>query len=92
MHSGATGFRYHLKALCCKWEHLLTKYTLHFPIDALKVGTPFGCVWHFVIFLFMSLFGQTAGVRRIRAHGEDLSSSARLSSAAEDRVLFHSLQ
>lgn len=90
--SGATSFRYHLRALCCKCGHLLTGYSLHFSIDAVKVGTPFGCIWRFVIFLFMSLFGQTAGVRRIRAHGEDLSSSARLSSAAEDRVLFHSLQ
>lgn len=37
--SVATGFSYHLKALCCKREHLLAKYTLHVPIDAFKVGS-----------------------------------------------------
>lgn len=63
------------------------------PPDAFKVGSHSAAAfWHFVIYLFISLFGQAAGVGRIRAHGEDLSSSARLSSAAADRVLFHSLQ
>lgn len=77
-----------------KGEHLLANCILHFPHwhPFFKGGIPFCCIWSFVTVLFISLFGRTAGVGRIRAHGEDLSSSARLSSAAADRVLFHSLQ
>lgn len=43
------------------------------------------------MYLFISQYSPTAGIPRIRAHGEDLSPSARLSSAAADRALFHSL-
>lgn len=87
---GAAGFRKHLKALCCKKGTYTSNPSL--PHWCLQGAIPFCCLWHFVIYFFISLFGPAAGVHRIRAHGEDLSSSARLSSAAADRVLFHSLQ
>lgn len=76
--ANSSGFKYDLNAVHVKRGSLS-------HITALKVGlcAVVGC-------LFLYLVGRRV-FPRIRARGEDLSSSARLSSAAADRALFHSL-
>lgn len=64
------GFRYHLKAFCCKRKHIPVKYTIHFFIDTFcgfqnqqhpKVGFSSFLFWHPIIYLFISLFGRFGG-------------------------------
>lgn len=53
--SGATGFRYHVKALCCKREHLLAKIHPSLPHWCLQGGIPL-CLYLAFCNLFLSFF------------------------------------